>query len=443
MRDGKRVIGSEQLTMDNKNKYKKTELGKIPVDWEIKKLKQISNGNCEYGINAPAKEYEENSPRYLRITDIGNDYNLLDSDKKSVNADEEEIKRYFLKENDIVFARTGNTTGKSYLYNKKDGLLVFAGFLIKFSINNKIYEPKFLKYYVQTDYYWNWVKKMSLRSGQPGINSKEYSSLLVLVPPLKEQQKIAAILSTVDEYIEQTDALIEKIKELKKGLMQKLITKGIGHTEFKKTEIGEIPVDWEVKKLGDLGSTYNGLSGKNKDDFGRGKPFIPYKNIFDNSKIDINYLDHVVIKENENQNKVKYGDIFFTTSSETPEEVGMSSVILDEVDELYLNSFCFGFRLNDFNTLIPEFARYLFRGNEIRKKISRLAQGSTRFNLSKTQLLKIYIPIPPLKEQQKIASILSEVDNKIQQYELKKEKLQNLKKGLMQKLLTGKIRVKI
>lgn len=205
---------------------------------------------------------------------------------------------------------------------------------------------------------------------------------------------------------------------------------------YKKTEIGVIPEDWEVKRLGELGLAYNGLSGKNKDDFGRGKLFIPYKNIFNNSKIDINYLENVVIKENENQNKVKYGDIFFTTSSETPEEVGMSSVILDEVDELYLNSFCFGFRLNDFSTLLPEFARFLFRGSKIRKIISKLAQGSTRFNLSKSQLLKINIPIPPLSEQQKIASILSTVDEFIEQIDKLIEKTKELKKGLMQKLLT-------
>ncbi|RKD34169.1 restriction endonuclease subunit S [Thermohalobacter berrensis] len=206
--------------------------------------------------------------------------------------------------------------------------------------------------------------------------------------------------------------------------------------KYKKTEIGEIPKEWEVKEIGEIGSTYNGLSGKNKDDFGRGKPFIPYKNIFDNSKIDINYLDYVVIKDDENQNKVKYGDIFFTTSSETPEEVGMSSVILDEIDELYLNSFCFGFRLNDFSILLPEFARYLFRGGKIRKIVSRLAQGSTRFNLSKTQFMKISIPIPPLKEQQKIASILSTVDEQIEQTDVLIEKTKELKKGLMQKLLT-------
>jgi len=155
---------------------------------------------------------------------------------------------------------------------------------------------------------------------------------------------------------------------------------------YKLTEIGEIPKEWEVKKLGELGETYNGLNNKNKHDFGYGKPYIPYKNIFNNSKVDLNYLEYVNITEAEKQNQVRYGDIFFTVSSETSNELGMASVLLDEVDELYLNSFCFGFRLYNFKILIPNFARFLLRGAYFRNVMSRLAQGSTRYNLSKNEL---------------------------------------------------------
>ena len=186
-------------------------------------------------------------------------------------------------------------------------------------------------------------------------------------------------------------------------------------TRFKDSPIGKVPVDWDVKKLGDFGETFSGLSGKNKEDFGKGYPYIPYKNIFQNSKIDINFMDYVDIKENENQNKVQYGDIFFTTSSETADEVGMSSVLLDQIDIMYLNSFCFGFRLKNNNILDPLFSSYLLRGEKIRKELNVLAQGSTRFNLSKSQLIKLIIPIPPLSEQQKIADILSTWDKAIQE----------------------------
>jgi len=212
---------------------------------------------------------------------------------------------------------------------------------------------------------------------------------------------------------------------------------------YKETKLGIIPEDWEVTSLENLGTTYNGLSGKNKEHFGKGKPFIPYKNIFNNTKIDISYLDFVMIDEDEAQNKVQYGDVFFTTSSETAEEVGYTSVLLDDLKETYLNSFCFGYRLNDFNKVRPEFLRYLLRGQSVRKSIIKIAQGYTRFNLSKLQVLKILIPIPPIMEQLKIASILSSVDDRLELYKSKKEKLNLLKKGLMQQLLTGKIRVKV
>lgn len=205
-------------------------------------------------------------------------------------------------------------------------------------------------------------------------------------------------------------------------------------TQYKNTAIGKIPIDWEVKKLRELGDTFSGLSGKNKEDFGKGYPYIPYKNIFQNSKIDINFMDYVDIKESEKQHKVKYGDIFFTTSSETAEEVGMSSVLLDEVDIMYLNSFCFGFRLKNNNVLDPLFSSYLLRGENIRKELDVLAQGSTRFNLSKSQLIKLIIPIPPLLEQQKIAKVLSTWDKAIQETNVIIEKLKKRNKALANKL---------
>jgi type I restriction enzyme S subunit len=189
--------------------------------------------------------------------------------------------------------------------------------------------------------------------------------------------------------------------------------------------------------LGKLGKTFTGLSGKTKEDFGFGKPYIPYINIFKNSKINPEHLEYVNIKKGEKQNQVRYGDILFTTSSETIEEVGMTSVLLDEIGEAYLNSFCFGFRLNNFDILLPEFARYLLRSEELRHKISLKGQGSTRYNLSKTELLNnLILRIPSKENQIAIARILSMADRAIAQTDALIAKYQRIKTGLMHDLLT-------
>lgn len=195
--------------------------------------------------------------------------------------------------------------------------------------------------------------------------------------------------------------------------------------------------EWVHKKLGDLGCSFSGLSGKTIDDFGEGKPFIPYMNIFTNGKIDPSKLEFVRIADNEHQNKVEKGDWFFTTSSETPEEVGMTSVLVDDIGEAYLNSFCFGFRLYNKEEIDPEFASYLFRSEELRKKISLFAQGSTRYNLPKQQMFeKLFISYPEsLPAQRRIAAILASADKVIAATQKTIAKYKQIKQGMMEDLL--------
>ena len=200
---------------------------------------------------------------------------------------------------------------------------------------------------------------------------------------------------------------------------------------------------WKQMVLGDMGHTYGGLTNKTIVDFGFGKPFIPYMNIFSNGKINPKFLVLVNIHPGERQNTVKYGDLFFTTSSETVEEVGMTSVLLDDIGEAYLNSFCFGFRLNNFDDLLPEFAPFLFRGLELRKKISLFGQGSTRYNLPKTELLaKLKIDLPTIPEQRKIAKILSTTDTVIEKTQAAIAKYKAIKQGMLNDLFTRGIDIK-
>jgi type I restriction enzyme S subunit len=231
------------------------------------------------------------------------------------------------------------------------------------------------------------------------LGQQQFERLRVPMPPLSEQIDIANALALWDAAITSLDAAVKASTLQHHALRNDLTT---GQFPRSKTETQS----WTREKLASLGSTFPGLSGKSKTDFGEGAPYIPYLNIFKNSRIDINSLDLVTVEVDESQNRCQFGDIFFTTSSETPDEVGMASVLLDKVDELYLNSFSFGFRLHKFDRLLPEYARFLFRSSGFRERVQRIAQGSTRFNLSKKGLLDIEIALPPLAQQRRVAEIL-------------------------------------
>jgi len=202
--------------------FKDSELGRIPESWEVVKLGECIIGKGQYGINAAAVDFDENLPTYLRITDIDENGKFIKTKNKSVET--EDIETFSLEEGDIVFARTGNTTGKTYLYNPNDGELIFAGFLIRFKPNQDILDSRFLKYFTETPFYWKWVKVSSSRTGQPGINGNEYGHMPLFFPPLQEQKQIAEILSTADEKLETLREKKGEYEELKKGLMQKLLS---------------------------------------------------------------------------------------------------------------------------------------------------------------------------------------------------------------------------
>ena len=167
---------------------------------------------------------------------------------------------------------------------------------------------------------------------------------------------------------------------------------------------------WEQRKLGDAGTTYGGLSGKTKEDFGHGEAqFVPYTNVFDNPVTDTKRLESVEI--DPSQNKVKYGDVFFTVSSETPDEVGMSSVWLSDQEDVYLNSFCFGYRQD--STFDPHYLAYMLRSSSVRSDLTLLAQGISRFNISKNKVMELSVPVPSAVEQKRIGQYFASLDHLI------------------------------
>ncbi|ENJ1590320.1 restriction endonuclease subunit S [Vibrio parahaemolyticus] len=185
-------------------------------DWVEKTLGDVSEPPS-YGLNSAATKYDGVN-KYIRITDIDEDDRSFSP--SPLTSPEEVNDAYLLEEGDIVFARTGASVGKSYLYNKDDGRLMFAGFLIKFSVSKA--NPKFISYQMTTSQYEHWVKVMSVRSGQPGINAQEYSTYSLNIPCTEEQEQIANFLSALDHKIDLLSSELEKAKEWKKGLLQQM-----------------------------------------------------------------------------------------------------------------------------------------------------------------------------------------------------------------------------
>ena len=243
-------------------------------------------------------------------------------------------------------------------------------------------------------------------TGQKVLSFLDLQKMKVRVPNFDEQKEIAAYFESLDH----------------------LIT--LHHREciiLRKTKVN----DWEQRKLGEMGSTFTGLSGKNKEDFGHGEAkFITYMNVFSNPVANLEMTESVEI--DTKQNSVKKGDVFFTTSSEIPEEVGMSCVMPENKENIYLNSFCFGYRPTEKFDL--DYLAYVLRTDSFRKEMTFLAQGISRYNISKNKVMEVSIPVPNLEEQVMIGGYFSNLDHLITLHQHKCDELQNLKKYMLQNM---------
>ena len=294
--------------------------------------------------------------------------------------------------------------------------------------SNEVYY-KFLYHQLTKDY----LKLRLISSGdgsRGGLNKKLLNDYAVNLSSIDEQHKLGILLSHIDNTLQLHERKYEELALIKKALLQKLFPKNdevapeVRYKNFNDA--------WEQRKLGEVGKTFTGLSGKTKEDFGHGDAhFVTYMNVYSNPISDPNMVENVEI--DTKQQEVKKGDVFFTTSSETPEEVGMSSVWLSDAPHIYLNSFCFGFRPT-VNIFHPYYLAYLLRSNNIRNKMMILAQGISRYNISKNKVMKLNVTIPNIREQQKIGEFFKQLDFLITLHHRKLEKLKQLKKFLLQNM---------
>ena len=305
-----------------------------------------------------------------------------------------------LRKDDIAITLTGTNNkrdfGYTYIFNDVKNLLLNQRCgLIRAKGN-----PYFLSCLLKTHTFLNQFFESATggTGNQANVSTKAMEMFSVNTPSLKEQEKIGQLMALLDERIATQSKIIDKLQSLIKGLNDSL------HAQYGN----------EVKtSFANLGTSYSGLSGKSAQDFGSGKPFITYLNVYSNNAINENDFQYVAIKDGEKQNIVEYGDVLFTLSSETPEEVGIGSVYLGK-EKVYLNSFCFGIHITNTKVAFPPYLSYYVSSTPFRKFIYPYAQGSTRFNLCKADFEKASIKLPSLESQKRIYSILKSIARKIE-----------------------------
>ena len=397
--------------------YKDTKIGRIPKDWEVLQIKDIVTfeKSISYGVLKPG-EYIPNGIPMIQIKDVkANKVSVNDLHLISEKLDEQ-YRRTKLKGGEIVISLVG-TIGKIAIIPKllENGNIHRNLGLLR--INSSKYVVDYIYNCLLSNGVQNRITSISVGSTQALFNLGDLKKIRLPLPPLPEQQKIAAILSTLDEQISTTDKIIEKSKELKKGLMQKLFSEGIGHTEFKDTKIGRIPKYWDLLSVDKCILKKKFSVGKipKKDYFKEGSfPIIDQSKTFI-----IGYSNHSELLYNGNLPAIIYGDhTNHVKYVNQPFICGADGVkIIQPLDELD--------------------NKFIYYSILYRKPQS---EGYRRhFSILKEKILCI----PTFAEQQEIASILSEADAKIEKEQTQKAQLEALKKGLMQQLLTGKKRVKV
>ena len=353
-------------------------------------------------------------------------------DPDKVQSNNLDTRTYVMKKGDIAFEGHPNDEFKFGRFVLND---IGTGIISElFPIYRPIteYDLDFWKYAIQLERVMAPIFAKSITSSGNSSNKLDHNHFLnqeLLVPNIEEQKKIGILLSLLSKNITLHQRKLDNLKLKKKALLQKLFPKnGERYPELRFPGFTDA---WEQRKLGSIGSTYTGLSGKTKEDFGHGEAqYITYLNVFQNTVSDITMTDNVEV--DTTQNEVKYGDVLFTTSSETPEEVGMSSVWLGDMRNVYLNSFCFGFRPN--KKIDPYFLGYSLRAPYMRDKIRILAQGISRYNISKNKVMELEISLPNDKEQNLLGNFLRHIDLSITLHQCKLEHLQLQKKALLQQM---------
>jgi len=407
------------MTTTINNEHKKLNVPNLRFpefqgEWEKTKFGDIATG-FDYGMNAAAKNYDGLN-KYIRITDI-DEASSTYTDKDIVSPDGVLTDNYLVNNRDILLARTGASTGKSYLYKKSDGKLYYAGFLIRANVTT--HDPYFVFSQLHTHRYWRWVSIMSARSGQPGINSQEYSSFPIYTTSIEEESKIAKLLSLLDERIATQNKIIDKLQSLIKGLEDKILDNPL----WKKTYLRSFmqffstnSLSWEQLSYeeGEIRNLHYGLIHG-----------------FFTSGIKSYSLPMVKYGEIPKQYTLcQVGDVAFADASEDTDEIGKS---VEFVDTIKSDTICGLHTIHGRdikNRTVVGFKGFAFNSRYFHNQIKRLAQGTKVFSITANNLSSCYVYLPDLEKQKAIVKLLRSYEEQLiigrmilKQYEKQKQYL--------------------
>jgi type I restriction enzyme S subunit len=427
--------------------FQDTPIGKIPKNWKFVRIKEL--GELQYGYTASATQ-ENTGTKFLRITDINEDGSVEWEQVPHCYVTGEEFDKYALHKGDLLFARIGATAGKTtYVSESVRG--IFASYLIRLKTKKENVHPQFVFYLTQSTTYWS--QALRQREGQlkKGINATMLSNFMLPFPPFEEQKKIVGVLGVVDLAVAKASEVIAKTERLKKGLMQTLLTRGIGHKEYKTgKELGcKVPIDWEVIQLNSLiekgiityhlDGNHGELYPREEEFVSEGVPFLSANMIADGN-IDLNKAKYVTQERAEQFRKgvAKDGDVLFAHNA----TVGPVAILNTSLPYVILGTTLTSYRCNP-DYLDNHYLKYYIESPHFLKQLQRIMKQTTRNQVPITAQRKLHFVIPSMDEQRRIAGMLSTLDRKLDLERKERGKLERVKRGLMDLLLTGKVRIKV
>jgi type I restriction enzyme S subunit len=427
----------EQVSsLRTEDKFKKTEVGEIPVEWDVVAIGNLVETSSGGTPSRNIKEYFEGKIPWVKSGEL-EDNIICDTEEKITENGLQSSSAKLFPKGTLLIALYGATVGKTGILGiDATTNQAVCAILNKKNLVNEIF--------LQNYFIFKREQLITYSSGaaQPNISQEIIRNFVIALPPYSEQKKIAHILSTIDSAFEKSAQVIEKTKELKKGLMQELLMRGIGHKRFKKTKLGAMPEEWEISPLRNLTALIT--KGTTPTTYGHsytndGVLFLRIENISEQGEFILGDVKYISGETNEflARSRLQAGDVLFSIAG----ALGRVAIVSDDLLPANINQALALIRLKNDN-LNNKYLKYILHSEFIKNQISPMAAQLAQANLNLQQVGDLKIPIPQNSEQKEIVAILSSVDEKIEKEVVHKEKLENIKKGLMQVLLTGKIRVK-